>query len=87
MNVFTRLVLIGSTVVIGGQLIRWEPALIFPIGVLAAVWVGMWLSASIYDEQQAMETAGESASISEEFGPHMAALAVEEHHDRWEAQR
>lgn len=78
-----RLALAGSAVYIVIQVARVEPGLAFPIGVLAAVFAGLWLSSAVYDEQQAMEELTEQSAITEEFGPHMAAIAVEEHHDRW----
>lgn len=82
-----RLAIAGSAFYLVIQVARFSPGLAFPIGVLAAVWAGLWLSAAHYDEKQAMEELTEQSAITEEFGPHMAAIAVEEHHDRWEAQR
>ena len=81
-----RLALAGSAVYIVIQVARVEPGLAFPIGILAAVFAGLWLSSALYDEQQAMEGLADNAAITEEIGPHMAALAVEDHHDRWEDQ-
>lgn len=83
MNAFARLSLIGAAALICFWLFRWEPALLFPIGVIAGIFIFYWWLSAKYDEQQAMDELAESGAITSEFGPHMAALSHEEHHDRW----
>ncbi|WP_336670686.1 hypothetical protein [Tsukamurella sp. USMM236] len=83
MNAFARLSLIGATALICIWLFRWEPALLFPIGVLASVFGTVWWLSAKYNEQQAMDELADSSAIRRQIGPQMAALANEEHHDRW----
>lgn len=83
MNAFIRLAIGASAAYLGIQIARMEPGLAFPLGILAAVFAGLWISHAIYDERAALVEISENDAIEDEFGTHMAALALEEHHDRW----
>lgn len=83
MNAFPRLAIVGAALYVALHLAIWEPALLFPIGVLASVWGAVWWLSAKYDEQQAMDEITDSSAIRRQIGPQMAALANEEHHDRW----
>lgn len=86
MTAVARLVLFAGAVYLGAQVARVEPGLAFPIGVLAAVWVALWLSKASCDERLAIEETAESEALTDKFGPDLAAIATESHHDRWEGQ-
>ncbi|MGV7636440.1 hypothetical protein PJI23_28940 [Mycobacterium kansasii] len=83
MNAFARLSLMGAASLICFWLFRWEPALLFPISVVAGIFVFYWWLLAKYNEQQAMDEITDSSAIRRQIGPQMAALANEEHHDRW----
>ena len=86
MNAALRLLLGTSAAYLGAQVARIEPGLAFPLGILAAVWVALWWSDARYNERLAMEETAESEALTDKFGPDLAAIATESHHDRWEDQ-
>lgn len=87
MTAVVRLGLFAAAVYLGVQVARVEPGLAFPIGVLVAVFVAYWLFLAKYEAAEERRLAAEDRALRTEFGDELAELAVEEHHDRWEAQR
>lgn len=87
MTAVARLVLFAGAVYLGVQIARVEPGLAFPIGVLVTVFVAYWLFLAKYEAAEEQRLAAEEQALRTGFGDDLAELAVEEHHDRWEAQR
>lgn len=85
MNAVARLALIGSALYLGAQIARVEPGLAFPLGVIAALTVGLWILRAYQAQVDAYRDLDDASD--EAAGRLVGREFIAERHDRREARR
>ncbi|MET9329514.1 hypothetical protein [Tsukamurella sp. NPDC003166] len=85
MNAVARLAVVGSALFLGVQVARWEPGLAFPLGVIAALTVGLWILRAYQAQVDAYRELDDASD--EAAGRVLGREFIAERHDRREVRR